>query len=74
MSLKNDLCVKPNVDAKVSLFVAEKFMEFFVPGLAFTEEESEGLSQTEVLIQGLLCLDKNANHTIIVNQNHVVFT
>lgn len=73
MSLKNDLCVKPNVDAKASLFVAE-FMEFPIPGLSFTQEESKDLSQSEVLIQGLLCLDKNANHTIIVNQDHVVFT
>lgn len=49
-------------------------MEFFIPGLSFTEEESKDLSQTEVLIQGLLRLDKNANHTITVNQDHVVFT
>lgn len=74
MSLKNDLCVKPNVDAKASLFAAEKFMEFPIPGLSFTKEESQDLSQTEVLRQGILCLDKNANHTIIVNQDHVVFT
>lgn len=74
MSLKSYLCVQPNFDAKVSLCVAEKFMEFPIPGLSFTEEKSKDLSQTEVLIQGLLCLDKNANHTIIVNQDHVVFT
>lgn len=73
MSLKNDLCIKPNVDAKVSLFVAETFMKFPIPELSFTEEESKDLFQTEVLIQGLLCLDKDANHTIIVNQDHVVF-
>lgn len=74
MSLKNDLCVKPKVDVKALLFTAEKFMEFFIPGPFFTEKESEDLSQTEVLIQGLLCLEENVNRTITVNQDHVVFT
>lgn len=74
MSLKNNLCVKSNVNVKASLFAAEKFMKLPIPGLSFTERESEDLSQTEVLIQGLLSLDKKANHTIIVNQDHVVFT
>lgn len=71
MSLKNNLCVKSNVNVKASLFAAEKFMKLPIPGLCFTERESEDLSQTEVLVQGLLSLDKKANHTIIVNQ---VFT
>lgn len=49
-------------------------MEFLIPGPFSTEKEDEDLSQAEVLIQGLLCLEENVNHTITVNQDHVVFT
>lgn len=71
---RSDYSRKSKVDAKASLFTAERFIEFFIPGPFFTEKESEDLSQTEVLIQGLLCLKENVNHIMAVNQDHVVFT
>lgn len=85
MSLKNDICTKGilkkdqtraenlNLMPRLHCSLQKSLWSFSYQDNSL-QRESQDLSQTEVLIQGLLCPEENINHTITVNQDHVVFT